>query len=141
MFSPKVKDMLGPWILLIAAVWATSAPAETRLLMIEQAFCEWCETWDAEVGVVYELTAEGRRAPLMRAEIDEPLPAGVVLVRPARYTPTFIVLRDGQEVGRIDGYPGEDFFYSMLSQLLDKAEARTAEPDSASREERLCSRC
>ena len=95
--------------------------ADTRLLMLDQQYCEWCERWDAEVGVIYAKTAEGKRAPLIRTDISGPLPAGVELTRRAHFTPTFVLLRDGAEVGRIEGYPGEDFFYGMLQQMLDRA--------------------
>jgi len=98
------------------------AAAQTRLLMLDQAFCEWCDQWDAEVGVVYDRTEEGRRAPLLRSSIFDPLPEGIILDRKARYTPTFVLLEDGAEIGRIEGYPGEDFFYGMLQQLLERAE-------------------
>lgn len=36
------------------------------------------------------------------------------------YTPTFILLEDGQEVGRIEGYPGEGFFWGLLGKMLEK---------------------
>ena len=100
--------------------------AETRLLMLEQPYCEWCARWDAEIGVIYHKTAEGKRAQLMRADIFEPLPEGIELSRPAHFTPTFVLLQDGTEIGRIEGYPGEDFFYGMLQQMLDRA----AKPES-----------
>ncbi len=111
-------------LILIKAVLSLSpgpAAAQTRLLMLDQAFCEWCDQWDAEVGVVYNRTEEGRRAPLLRSSIFDPLPEGISLDRKARYTPTFVLLKDGTEVGRIEGYPGEDFFYGMLQQLLERA--------------------
>ena len=97
------------------------AAAETRLLMLDQVACEWCARWDSEVGAVYTRTAEGRRAPLIRSNIRAPLPEGVMLARTARFTPTFVLIEDGIEIGRIEGYPGEDFFYGMLQQLLDRA--------------------
>lgn len=109
--------MLIKSLLLLSTV---PTAAQTRLLMLDQAFCEWCDQWDAEVGIVYDRTAEGREAPLLRTRISDPLPEGIVLDRKARYTPTFVLVRDGSEVGRIEGYPGEDFFYAMLQQLLDR---------------------
>lgn len=111
---------------LLATVLAlgTPAAAQTRLLMLEQSGCEWCAAWDAEVGPVYARTEEGRRAPLIRHDIFEPLPGHISLERRARYTPTFVLLEDGQEVGRIEGYPGEDFFYGLLQRLLEQVDTR-----------------
>jgi hypothetical protein len=100
--------------------------AETRLLMVEQDACEWCEQWDAEVGVIYAKTTEGQRAPLVRVDITKPLPGGVVLSRRTHFMPTFVLLQDGIEIGRIEGYPGESFFYGMLRQMLNRA----TEPES-----------
>lgn len=110
------------WLLpALFLVLPMQAPAETRLLMLDQPACEWCARWDSEVGTVYTRTAEGQRAPLLRSNIRAPLPEGVVLARAARFTPTFILIENGVEIGRIEGYPGEDFFYGMLQQLLDRA--------------------
>ncbi|MEM7496643.1 MAG: thioredoxin family protein [Pseudomonadota bacterium] len=95
-----------------------------RLLMLDQAACEWCEQWEAEIGGAYHLTDEGRAAPLTRASIHEPLPEGVTLERRAHFTPTFVLLEDGREVGRLEGYAGADFFYPMLDRLLRDAGAK-----------------
>ena len=42
----------------------------------------------------------------------------VVLKSPVRYTPTFVVVEDGKEKARIEGYPGEFFFWGVLEKLL-----------------------
>jgi len=109
---------------------ALPAGAEPRLLMLKEAWCDWCIKWEEEIGPVYDRTEEGRRAPLIRADIHEPLPEGITLQRRANFTPTFVLLEDGEEVGRIEGYPGEHFFFGMLGKLLeklddDKPEGRT----------------
>ena len=114
--------MLRPLALALLLAAGTAA-AETRLLMLERPGCEWCEAWDVEVGSVYDKTDEGRQAPLIRRPIDDPLPEGITLDRRALYTPTFVLVHEGVEIGRIEGYPGEDFFYAMLQQLLDRIDA------------------
>ncbi len=111
---------------LIAGVaFALPALAGDALLMIEEETCPWCQRWDEEIGVVYHKTEEGQRAPLRRVDIGAPLPDGVTLKSPARYTPTFVLLRDGVEVDRIEGYPGEEFFWGLLNEMLDRLPART----------------
>ena len=114
--------------LLLIALTAPAMGGELRLLMLDQEHCEWCEAWDKEVGVVYARTVEGKRAPLIRSSIHEDLPEGVTIARRAHFTPTFVLLEDGREIGRIDGYPGEDFFYGLLRKLFERA---TAQPDRA----------
>ncbi len=98
------------------------ASAGLELLMLDRKYCEWCELWDVEIGGIYGKTEEGRCASLRRMSVFDPVPDDVTLDRPARYTPTFILLEDGREVGRIDGYPGADFFWPMLQNLIARAE-------------------
>ena len=42
----------------------------------------------------------------------------VALKSAIRYTPTFVLVEDGQEKARIEGYPGEFFFWPRLENLL-----------------------
>jgi thioredoxin-related protein len=107
--------------LVVLIALAPAARAETVLLMLEEKHCSWCALWDREVGEVYPMTDEGRAAPLLRHDIQRPLPDWVRLARRPHYTPTFVLLRDGAEVGRIEGYPGEEFFYGLLQRLLQTA--------------------
>lgn len=104
----------------LAAAVALAGPAQAGvgLVMIEQAGCTWCARWDAEVGGEYPLTAEGRIAPLRRIDLRAPLPPDLAFDRPAVFTPTFVLVDDGAEVGRIEGYPGEDFFWPLLDRLI-----------------------
>ena len=93
-----------------------------ELLMFEEQGCPWCRRWHAEVGVAYPKTAEGRRAPLRRLEIHGRKPDGIALAAPVRATPTFVLVENGREIGRITGYPGADFFWGLLDGLLAKLE-------------------
>ena len=97
---------------------AAASPTEPlTLVMIEEHGCGYCARWFQEVGPGYRLSDEGRRAPLLR--IDRFSKDAERFTRVV-YTPTFILLRDGEEAGRILGYPGADFFWSLLADLLRK---------------------
>jgi hypothetical protein len=109
--------------LALASLPAAGAGAEVRLLMVEEPGCVYCARWTAEVGDAYPLTAEGRIAPLERVGLRAALPEGIALDRPAVFSPTFVLLNDGAEVGRIEGYPGEDFFWPLLGRLIDELPA------------------
>ncbi|MEY3306586.1 MAG: hypothetical protein RLZZ413_624 [Pseudomonadota bacterium] len=93
--------------------------ADLQLVMVEQPGCVYCRAWDAEVSAIYPRTAEGKLAPLTRIQLRAPLPAGMRFDRPAAFTPTFVLLEDGAEIGRIEGYPGEDFFWGLLTQMME----------------------
>ena len=106
-------------LLLVCLPFAASA--ETRLLMAEEHGCVWCERWDAEISEAYPKTAEGRAAPLLRFDMHAGPPVGIELASPVRFSPTFILVTDGTEVERLEGYPGEDFFWGLLGMMLDRA--------------------
>ncbi|MEM7507338.1 MAG: thioredoxin family protein [Pseudomonadota bacterium] len=108
---------------LLAAQLAGARVQAAELLMFEEDWCHWCQKWDDEVGVIYAKTEEGRRLPLRRVDIHGAFPKDVALTSRPQYTPTFILVDEGQEVGRIEGYPGEDFFWGLLGRLIDKLPA------------------
>ena len=103
--------------LFFSAVSAVPAAA-LELLMIDQEGCVYCEMWDEQIADIYPKTAEGRFAPLARIDISQLDDADVTFARPVNFTPTFVLIEDGRELGRIEGYPGEDFFWWMLTKLL-----------------------
>ncbi|WP_333832875.1 hypothetical protein [Rubrimonas sp.] len=89
-----------------------------RLVMIEREGCVWCKRWKAEIGPIYAATEEGRRAPLRIVDVTRGWPAELAAYAPERMTPSFLLLRGTEEIGRIRGYPGEDFFWGLLGQML-----------------------
>jgi len=98
----------------------TLAQAETRLMMAEEPGCIWCARWNEEIGHIYPKTDEGRTAPLRRVDISLALPDDITLARRVSFTPTFILLIDGTETARLEGYPGEDFFWGLIAQMLEE---------------------
>ena len=105
-------------LMLLAALFPSAGARAAELVMFDDPGCVWCRRWNAEIGPSYPRTSAGQRAPLRRVPIRDQARAGVALARPVHVTPTFVLVEDGQEVGRIDGYAGRDFFYPMLEALL-----------------------
>lgn len=97
------------------------ANSQTYLLMAEEDGCYWCAKWNKEISQIYPKTEEGKIAPLKRYDLHRDKP-DVSFNGSVRFTPTFILVKDGKEVGRIEGYPGEDFFWALLSEIMKKIE-------------------
>ena len=114
---------LDLWIvlLLVVTVQARSTQA-AELVMFEAPLCEWCAAWDDDVGVVYAKTPEARTAPLRRVQLHAEWPEDLRNIPPVIYTPTFVLIDQGKEIGRIAGYPGEDHFWGLLGVLLQRLE-------------------
>jgi cytochrome c551/c552 len=107
---------------LTAGVLAGAAARASELVMFEQGGCVYCARWNRDVAPVYDKTAEAKVLPLRRVDIGQQGKAGVTLASPVLYTPTFVVVDNGKEIGRITGYISDDSFWGLLGQLATKLE-------------------
>ena len=94
-----------------------------ELVMFEQDGCAWCDTFNREIAPIYPKTIEGQRAPLRRVNIDRPVPPDLAFVTVEKLAPLFVLVENGDEIGRIRGYPGEDNFWGLLGVLIKKLDA------------------
>ena len=131
--KPVIALLLG---LLMTLAGAALPARAAELVMFDDPGCVWCRKWLAEVGPGYPHSEEGQRAPLRRIDIKDHGRSGLTLRSRVTATPTFVLVDDGQEVGRITGYPGAENFYPMLDELLRKLPAPPA-PKPNLREARL----
>lgn len=122
----KLMTVLGG-ALALALTPLPALAGEMQLVMVEQPGCAYCAAWDDQIGPAYPKTPEGQFAPLLRADLHMGPPEGVTYDRPVRFTPTFILVEDGVEIARMEGYVGEDFFWPIFSKLLqDKTDYEPA---------------
>ncbi|MDO6730633.1 hypothetical protein Q4577_11435 [Marinovum sp. 2_MG-2023] len=108
---------------ILSALWLSAGPlrADMSLIMVEEPGCIWCARWNADIAPIYPKTPEGRAAPLMRIDIRDNPPETIEFARSFQFTPTFVLVVDGQESARIEGYPGEDFFWGLLGRMIRDA--------------------
>ena len=101
-------------------VWPQLAAAQSglTLIMVDEPGCSYCRKFDAQIGPGHQKTEEGKFAPLMRVRRKSPELKGY---NPVIYTPTFLLVRRGEELGRLTGYPGPEYFYTELDALLATA--------------------
>lgn len=113
-------NLLTRIFFLLMVALPASASAETFLLMAEEDGCYWCEKWNEEIAHIYPKTTEGKIAPLKRYDLHDEKP-DVEFKQRVHYTPTFILVQKGEEIGRIEGYPGDDHFWGLLTMLFENA--------------------
>ncbi|EEX15848.1 regulatory protein SoxS [Citreicella sp. SE45] len=113
----------------LVSLIAGQAIAEVRVVMVSQPGCAYCARWEAEIAPAYPNTTEGRFAPLLRADLRQGAPEGITYERKVLFTPTFILVDNGSELARLEGYPGEDFFWPLLSRMLEHS--TNFDPDAA----------
>ncbi len=115
---------------------ASSSAIAAELIMFEQPGCPFCRAFDQEIAPDYPRSAAGKIAPLRRADIFDDRRGGIPGLTPAYFTPTFVVVDDaGQEVGRLEGYPGRKYFYPEIEAIIEKlTRGKDAQaPDTAGR--------
>ena len=116
-FSVRRLSVLAALLIVAAGLWPVAATA-AELVMFTRDGCPWCARFEREIAPAYHLTEEGRRAPLRRIEVR---PGGADfpgLAAPVIAAPTFVLLDEGREVGRITGYGGDDAFWGLLGRML-----------------------
>jgi hypothetical protein len=94
-----------------------SAAEAAELVMYRRDGCPYCARWDREIGPIYSKTEISRRAPIrlinLSRDRDLPIKHGPII-----FTPTFVLVENGREVGRMEGYTGDEFFWVRLANLL-----------------------
>lgn len=106
-------------LLVVFALMAAVPPAfSAELVMYRRAGCPYCLSWDREIGSIYPRTDIGKQLPLRQVHLDRGKDSSVELKSPVRFTPTFVLVEDGKEKARIEGYPGDFFFWARLEKLM-----------------------
>lgn len=106
---------------LAAAAAGRGARAEGGLsfVMLERHGCPFCALWLREIGPIWPRSDLGRRAPLRRVDIGAgPLPEDLAFLRGVQATPTFVLVENGVERGRIVGYQGDVLFWQEAEALF-----------------------
>lgn len=92
-----------------------------QLMMVTSPACHFCRLWREEIGPGYASSAAGRLAPIFEVDVEGPFPDGLALDRRPRLTPSFILLDQGTEIGRVEGYVGRRHFYPVLAEMMERA--------------------
>jgi len=104
----------------LAVAWPLGCASAAELIMYSQAGCPWCIRWHKDIGAIYPLSPEGQYAPLREVDIRDTV-SSVKLQKPVTLTPTFVLVEGGREIGRVTGYPGEEFFWELLGEIIPES--------------------
>ena len=121
MFARQLTSRLFGKVLVglsAALIGLPAVAAEYQLVMYEQNGCHYCERWLADIGPTYPKTAEGQIAPLRMVNIHDTQPTDLSPKTQPVLTPTFVLMDNGHEVARIEGYPGEELFWWMMGTMI-----------------------
>ena len=97
-----------------------AAAAENQLIMVTSDHCPYCQAWELDVGKVYDKSPYATTLPLTRVKIGSKMPESVTLQKPVVGTPTFLIIHNGLEIKRQNGYLGSEMFWWWLSEYAAK---------------------
>ena len=108
-----------------ALALALSAPpyiaaADSRLIMVTSDYCPYCQAWERDIGAVYHKSPYAPALPLTRVYLESKMPEDMTFQKPVVGTPTFLIIRNGQEIDRQRGYIDAEMFWWWLSEHTAK---------------------
>lgn len=104
------------------------ATAPAVLVMIGDPGCPYCARFEREAAPGYTASEDGKLAPLVRRDRHDP---EIAFIPRVVYSPTFVMLIRGREIGRIVGYGGADLFWMQVAGLMTEVRAALERGDSA----------
>jgi hypothetical protein len=96
------------------------APSGMELIAFEAPGCIYCPIFRRDVAQSYAGTRAGKAAPLRFVDINDAGADALKLSSPVTMVPTLVLVRDGVEIGRINGYVGRANMHHMLDVLLPR---------------------
>jgi thioredoxin-related protein len=97
-------------------------PADSlELVVIEADGCIFCEIFRSDVLPAYEASEQGKQMPVQFVDINDMDTTHLEFKGAVDIVPTFIVVKDRREVGRISGYVGPENFFHSINYLLASA--------------------
>ena len=104
-------------LLTLLAGMAHAAPP-LQLLVVHDDACGEYTRWRQEVAPGYAATPEGRAAQVLAVAAEGPWPDGLAIASRPRQSPSFILLRGGIEIARMEGYSSPEDFRARLGRML-----------------------
>ena len=98
-----------------------AAPVAMELVVLEAPGCIYCGLFRRDVLPSYQASGRAKEMPIRFVDINDAAADALGLDSPVDIVPTFVVLKNNHEVGRIPGYTGPEFFFHTINHLLSGA--------------------
>ncbi len=92
-----------------------------ELIVMEAPGCTYCDIFRRDVLPSYQASERAKDVPIRFLDINDASPEELGLNSPVDIVPTFVVLKDHKEVGRIPGYVGPEYFFHSINHLISSA--------------------
>lgn len=100
---------------------ALPASENFELVVMEAPGCTYCTLFRRDVLPSYEASPRAKDMPIRFVDVNDEAAEALGLETPVDIVPTFLVLKNNKEVGRIPGYTGPEYFFHTINYLLTSA--------------------
>jgi thioredoxin-related protein len=92
-----------------------------ELVVMEAPGCTYCELFRRDVLPSYQASERAKDMPIRFLDVNDTTPEALGLESGIDIVPTFVVLKNHKEVGRIPGYMGPEYFFHSINHLVSSA--------------------
>ena len=106
-------------IYFLACINSTYAEVRGKLLYFYSDTCAYCKAWENEIANIYLKTEFEDQFKLSFIDFSSNADFqkyGISKI--VKVTPTFIFVKDKTEVGRIEGYTGQELFWWQVDEII-----------------------
>lgn len=94
-----------------------AATPQMELVVLEVDGCIYCNVFRQRHLANYKASRQGKKIPIRFVNINDPAVGNLGLSQPVGIVPTFVVLQNNQEIGRIPGLVGHHDFYRAIDHI------------------------
>lgn len=95
-----------------------ATPVTMELVVLEAPGCTYCGLFRRDVLPSYQASERAKEMPIRFVDINDDAANALGLDGPVDVVPTFVVLKNNSEVGRIPGYTGPELFFHTINHLI-----------------------
>ncbi len=92
-----------------------------QLVVMEAPGCIYCNLFRRDVLPSYQTSERGKDMPVRFLDVNDVPKTGIELQSPIDILPTFVIVKDNRELGRIPGYMGPEDFFHSINYLLSSS--------------------
>ena len=107
------------YYLFLLTIQSVNAKENSLMLMITDKNCLYCIIWEKQIGKIYPKTDIAKKFPLQRIEVKNFINYKKYDLKKTNITPTFILIKNTKEEGRIEGYTNPEMFWWQVDEIMD----------------------
>jgi thioredoxin-related protein len=100
-------------------LWTTAEPKPNlEMVVLEVSGCIYCNVFRRQLLPTYKASKKAKKIPIRFVDVNDPAVAEIGLTQPVGIVPTFVILENNQEIGRIPGYMSRRDFFRAIDYIV-----------------------